>query len=189
MRNLASMSGAEIREHLKFTPRWYSLGVMDDVALDLTIRSFRASDDDSDVRWRYGAFMHFLSRHPTLTPEQCEGLFLLGAEDPDWVMGQSIMLRILERPECPDDLYTVAGLHPRTEKYAAEMRRRHDFDPVQFRKELQALGPDRYYLEYGFHQDGRRRKDQTVYKEMRDLFGIDFTRFHAIKNAAYPPGE
>ena len=30
--------------------------------------------------------------------------------------------------------------------------------------------------------------DQTVYKEMRDLFGIDFTRFR-VKNAADGPAD
>jgi hypothetical protein len=102
-------------------------------------------------------------------------------------MGTSIMLDILRRRECPDELYTLAAAHPRTAKHAEEMNRRHDFDPVKHRQELQALGAEGYYRAYGFREDGWRRKDQTVYREMRDLFGIDFTRFHEIKDAADRP--
>jgi hypothetical protein len=147
------MSDAEIREHLKFTPRWFSLGVIDDAALELTIRNFRASDDDSDEHWRYGAFMYFLDQHPTLTPEQCEGLLQLGAEDPDWTMGQSIMLQVLDRPECPDYLYDIAASHPRTMKYTEAIRDRPKRKP---------LDPVGYYRQHGFHKDGRPRKDQAV---------------------------
>jgi hypothetical protein len=111
------MSDAEIREHLKFGPRWFALGIIDEECLALTIRSFRASDDDGDEHWRYGAFKWFLSQHPHLTPEQCEGLFELGAEDPDWTMGQSIMLDVLKRPDCPASLRQRAATHSKTVKY------------------------------------------------------------------------
>jgi hypothetical protein len=102
-------------------------------------------------------------------------------------MGTSIMLDILRRRECPDELYDLASAYPRTAKYAEEMQRRHEFDPAKHRQELQALGAEGYYRAYGFREDGRPRKDQTVYKQMRDLFGIDVTRFHEIKNAADRP--
>jgi hypothetical protein len=187
MRNVSSMSDAEIRERLKFTRRWFDLGIVDDAGVALAVREFRESDDQGDEHYRYGAFVHFLRRHPTLTPRQCRELFDLGAGDPDRPMGTSIMLDILRRPECPDDLYELAAAHSRTAQYAAEMKRRHDFDPVKHRQGLQALGTEGYYRAYGFREDGRRRKDQTVYKEMRDLFGIDFTRFHEIKHAADRP--
>jgi hypothetical protein len=111
------MSDAEIRAHLKFGPRWFALGIIDEEALALTIRNFRASRDDGDEHWRYGAFKWFLNQHPRLTGEQCEGLFELGAEDPHWAMGQSIMLEVLDRPECPGSLRVRAATHPKTIKY------------------------------------------------------------------------
>jgi len=117
MRDHTIMSDAEIREHLKFGPRWFELGIIDEEGLGLTVRNFRASDDDNDEHWRYGAFMWFLKQHEDLTAEQCEGLFELGAEDPDWCMGQSMMLRVLERVECPAALRERAGEHPKTTKY------------------------------------------------------------------------
>jgi hypothetical protein len=181
------MSDAEIRDELKFTRRWFDLGIVDDAWVDLAVREYRNSDDQGDEHYRYGAFVHFVRRHPALTPQQCRELFDLGAEDPDWTMGTSIMLDVLRRRECPDELFELAAAHPRTTKYAEEMKRRRDFDPVKHRQELQALGAEGYYRAYGFREDGGRRKDQSVYKEMRDLFGIDFTRFHEIKTAADRP--
>ena len=177
MRDHSSMSDAEIREHLKFGPRWFALGIMDEEALTLTIRNFRASDDDGDEHWRYGAFRWFLSQHPQLTPEQCEGLIELGAEDPDWTMGQSIMLDVLDRPECPDHLYDIAASHPRTTQYYA------GFDLVQHRKR-KPWDPEDYYRQKGLHKDGRPRRDQIVYREMEAIFGIDFARFQEIKKRA-----
>src|SRR5687768_8404964 len=117
MRDHASMSDAQIREHLKFGPRWFVLGIIDEQTLTLTVRKFRASDDDNDEHWRYGAFTAFLHKHTCLTPEQCKGLFELGAEDPNWTMGQSIMLDVLDRPECPLSLRELAATHPKTVKY------------------------------------------------------------------------
>lgn len=117
MSDHSSMSDAEVRKRLKFGPRWFELGVMDDETLETTVRNFRASDDDGDEHWRYGAFMRFLRYNDSLTAEQCEGLFELGADDPDWPMGQSMMLRVLERPECPEHLRERAAEHPRTQKY------------------------------------------------------------------------
>ena len=63
------------------------------------------------------SFRSFLGRHPHLTPEQCEGLFELGAEDRDWTMGQSIMLDVLDRADCPASLRERAATHPKTAKY------------------------------------------------------------------------
>ena len=147
MPSVSNMSDAEIRQHLKFTSRWYALGIIDDATLDLTIRNFRTSDDDGDEHWRYGAFTYFLSQHPTLTPQQCRDLFELGAEDPDRCMGTSIMLDVLRRIECPDELYDLAASHPLTRKYAEEMRRWREVqrEAAQHRKEVQVRGPENYY--------------------------------------------
>ena len=111
------MSVAEIRDQLKFTRRWFDLGIVDDAWVALAVREYRESDDQGDEHYRYGAFRRFLSQHPHLTPEQCEALFELGANDPDWTMGQSIMLDVLDRPECPGPLRQRAATHPKTKKY------------------------------------------------------------------------
>lgn len=117
MKSPRDMTDEEIVAHLKFSEPWYRLGVMDEATLRLTVENFRRSDDDGDEHWRYGAFMHFLRQNPTLTPDQCEGLFWLGAADPDWCMGQSIMLQVIDRPECPDRVLELAAVHERTKRY------------------------------------------------------------------------
>lgn len=113
----AEMMDEEIVAHLKFSEEWYRLGIMDDQTLRGTVENFRKTDDMGDEHWRYGAFMYFMSQHPRLTGQQCSHLFELGARDPDDTMGQSIMIQVLERPECPRALRERAAVHPRTEKY------------------------------------------------------------------------
>ncbi|CAA9373352.1 MAG: hypothetical protein AVDCRST_MAG64-104 [uncultured Phycisphaerae bacterium] len=111
------MTDAEVVAHLRFTEPWYRIGIMDDETLRLTVANFRAADDLGDEHWRYGAFMYFMDQHPHLTTEQCAALFDLGAKDPHYAMGQSIMLRVLERAECPPDVQRRAATDPRTKQY------------------------------------------------------------------------
>ena len=117
MKAPAEMTDEEIITHLKFTEAWYRLGIMDDETLRGTVENFRRMDDTGDEHWRFGAFMYFMSQHPKLTDQQCANLFELGASDPDFTMGQSIMIQVLERPECPRAMRERAAFHPRTEKY------------------------------------------------------------------------
>ena len=189
MRSVSSMSDAEIRERLKFTRRWFDLGIVDDAWVAVAVREYRESDDQGDEHYRYGSFVHYLGRHPVLTPEQCRDLFELGAEDPDQCMGTSVMLDVLRRTECPDELYDIAASHPRTWKYAEEMRCRRELnrEAARHRKALQARGPENYYRDHGFRKRGKTRRDETVFTEMEDLFAIDWKQFHKIKNATPRP--
>jgi len=172
------MSDDEIQAHLRFTPRWFELKVVDEETLALICRNFRAGNDSQAEHWRYGAFMYFLDQHSVLTAELCEGLFELGGDDPDFAMGTSIMLQVLARRECPDEILIRSMTHPRTLKYSHWPRT----DPAQIRQAKVSLGAEGYYAKYGF-KEGRRRKDQTVYKEMRELYGIHFTRFRAVRDS------
>ena len=185
------MSDAEIRDRLRFTPRWFDLGIVDDAWVALAVRDYRESDDHGDEHYRYGAFVAFFRRRKAaLLAGECRALFELAASDPDAEMGTSMILDLLNAPGCPDDVWDAAARHAPSARYVpANWRelRQPPVDPKVRRRELQALGADGYYRAYGFDEDGRRRKDQTVYKEMRDLFGIDFTRFHEIKDAGDRP--
>ena len=60
MRSVSSMSDSEIRDALKFTRRWFDLGIVDDAWVALAVREYRNSDDQGDEHYRYGAFVHFL---------------------------------------------------------------------------------------------------------------------------------
>lgn len=113
MRNPRDMTDAEIVAHLRFTKAWFRLGVIDEETLRITVTHYRESDDPHDEHWRYRAFRSFLEQHPTLTAEQCEGLFDLGATDPDFSMGQAIMRAVLGRKECPQSLPARAATCPR----------------------------------------------------------------------------
>jgi hypothetical protein len=111
------MTVDEVTAHLNFSEAWYSLGIMDEEKLASTVKSFRASDDLNDEHWRYGAYVSFMKQHPRLTSDECAGLFNIGENDPDFLVGQQILLGVLRRPECPHPLREQAATHPRTRKY------------------------------------------------------------------------
>lgn len=129
------MSDLEIRRRLKFTDRWYALGIVDQEWIENAVRVFRQSDDHNDEHYRYGAFRSFLQRTPKLAPEQCEALMELGAGDPDQAMGTSMMLDVLRRPECPKHLFEMARNDKRTEKHVAKLLERRKFDASEHRAE------------------------------------------------------
>ena len=101
MRDHASTSDEEIREHLRFGPRWFVLGIVDEEILALTIGNFRAFDDDCDEHWRVRGFQVLPQPAPPLNVRTVRRVIRAGAEDPHWTMGQSIMLDVLKRAECP----------------------------------------------------------------------------------------
>jgi hypothetical protein len=111
------MTVDEVVARLKFSESWYTLGIMDDEKLASAVKSFRCSEDLNDEHWRYGAYASFMQQHPLLTSKECAGLFDIGENDPDFVMGQQIILGVLRRPECPQALRDQAVTHPRTERY------------------------------------------------------------------------
>ena len=187
MENVSPISDPEIRDELKFTRRWYDLGIVDDAWVALAVREYRQSDDHGDEHYRYGSFMaYFRRRKHALLAGECRALFELAANDPDSEMGTSMILEIVHAPGCPDDVVDAAAAHPPSARYVPRNWRevwRPPLDPKARRRKLQGLVAEGYYRTHGFREDGRRRKDQTVYKEMRGLFGINYARFREIRNA------
>lgn len=63
--------------------------------------------DDEHYRW--GAFTRFLERNKNLPPETIKALYELGNNDPDDMMGGSMMQKILYRQDCPLELLEIAS--------------------------------------------------------------------------------
>jgi hypothetical protein len=183
------MSDQELRDRLGFTPAWYALGVVDDDWVDAAVRNSRQDYDPYGVHYRYGAYVSYLRwRRNALLAGECRALFKLAINDPDSEMGCSMILDLLGAPGCPDDVPDAAARHAPSARYvSADWRRERAAvipDTKRVRQKLREMGPEAYYREFGYREDGTPCKDQTVYKVMRDLFDIDFKRFHQIKAAA-----
>lgn len=62
--------------------------------------------DDEHQRWR--AFVKFLKKNNDLSAETFNQIFELGRNDPDKMMGGSIMKELLDRKDCPIELLETA---------------------------------------------------------------------------------
>jgi len=61
-------------------------------------------EDHHPEHYRWRAFSRFLDKQRSLSPEIAQGLFQLGAEDPDRSTGGSIMAAVLRHRACPSEL-------------------------------------------------------------------------------------
>lgn len=62
---------------------------------------YETSGDRSTEHYRYDALLWYLQMHRPLSASQSDALYELGASDPDISMGGSIMVDIIQLPECP----------------------------------------------------------------------------------------
>lgn len=99
---------AAFAQQLGFTPEWFALGVVDEVVLTRLQREWNKGEDDNTEHYRYWAFSEFLKSNQPLTSELAAALFALGAADPDWSMGGSIMADIVYLSECPQTVLDAA---------------------------------------------------------------------------------
>ena len=65
-------------------------------------------DDSSPEHYRWRAFSAFVDEHRPLATETIVALYALGAKDADRAMGEAMMHRLVELPECPEDLVRAA---------------------------------------------------------------------------------
>jgi hypothetical protein len=93
---------------LGFTPQWFALGIINDEILARQRAQWDNHVDSNSEHYRYGAFIYFLKNHNPLTPALAIALYELGANDPDYTMGGSIMAQLIRRPECPQQLLDAA---------------------------------------------------------------------------------
>ena len=91
-----------------FTEAWHRLGIVTPARLE-TLRAEWARGEDRDpehYRWR--AFLSFLAERRLLAPEVVAALYQLGAAENDRAMGEAMMHRVIELPECPANVLAEA---------------------------------------------------------------------------------
>ena len=93
----------------EFSAAWYALGVVTPEVLVALRAEWDRGEDRSPEHYRWRAFERFVreARRP-LAPDVVAALYRLGASDGDRPMGEAIMHRVVELPECPPDV--IAGV-------------------------------------------------------------------------------
>lgn len=92
-----------------FTRAWFALGVVTEERLVSLRAEWARREDQNPEHYRWRAFVRFLDEHRPLTAVVARALYELGAADLDRPMGEAMMHRIAELPECPPDVLTAAA--------------------------------------------------------------------------------
>ncbi len=90
---------------LELTQEWIDLGIITRENLDELENEWRSSEDRNTEHYRWKAFLNYVQSNPSLADDVLRRLYRLGTNDPDPVMGVSIMAHILRRNDCPEDLW------------------------------------------------------------------------------------
>ena len=108
-----------------FSAAWHALGIATPARLAALRAEWDRGEDRSPEHYRWRAFEQFLreERRP-LDPEVVAALYQLGAEDADFAMGQAMMHRVVELPECPERVLVAAAASGERHLARAVERRR-----------------------------------------------------------------
>ena len=109
----------DIFKELQFTQEWIELGIITPDQLNQIEDEWRTSDDQNPEHYRWRAFLDFSKANPFLDDQTLRRLYSLGTSDADRVMGGSIMVHVLRRKDCPEDLLLDAA--DSEEKYLREI--------------------------------------------------------------------
>ena len=90
--------------HFQFTAPWYTLGIVTPERLTRLRARWEEGEDRSPEHYRWQAFKEFLGERRPLAPTLATALYDLGAVDPDFAMGESVMHEIAALAECPRDV-------------------------------------------------------------------------------------
>jgi len=109
-----------IQKHLHLTDGWVTLGLVTPAILERLAAEYMTGDDPHPEHYRWRLFTSFLHTHTPLQPAILHALYDLGHQDADDELGTSIMMRLIELPECPRDLLESASTsdHPALKKKA-----------------------------------------------------------------------
>jgi hypothetical protein len=111
-----------IFREIEVSQEWLDLGVVDPDKLYEIELEWNSSEDKNTEHYRWRAFFDFMQSQVFLDPIIAKRLYDLGASDPDFEMGGSMMAHVLGRKDCPVDLLRLAAESERKflRKIAAE---------------------------------------------------------------------
>jgi hypothetical protein len=110
----------------EFSDAWLSLGVVtaERLATQRVVWARGGQEDPQHFLWC--AFDDFLRERRPLSAELAAALYDLGGRERDETMGESMMLRIVQLPECPASVLDAASASGRRPLIRAVERRRAD---------------------------------------------------------------
>jgi hypothetical protein len=98
------MESMDIFRELEFSQEWVDLGIITPAKLKQLEAEWTTGEDTNPEHYRWRAFLDFIEAKESLDEHTARMLYNLGANDPDGVMGGSIMAHILRRKDCPKEL-------------------------------------------------------------------------------------
>ncbi len=93
----------------EFSPPWFSLGIVTPTRLAEFRGEWERGEDRSPEHYRWRAFRAFVNEARPFSQAMAEALYALGASDPDRAMGEAMMHKVVELPECPEVLVEAAA--------------------------------------------------------------------------------
>jgi hypothetical protein len=99
----------DIFRELEFSQGWIELGIITPAKLKQFEAEWSTGEDMNTEHYRWHAFLDFIEAKESLDADTARVLYSLDANDPDVVMGDSIMANILRRKDCPKDLLEMAA--------------------------------------------------------------------------------
>jgi hypothetical protein len=110
----------------EFSEAWLSLGVVtaERLASQRVEWARGGQEDPQHFLWR--AFLDFLHERRPLSAALAAALYDLGERERDEALGESMMLRIVQLPECPASVLDAAVASGRPDLIRAVARRRAD---------------------------------------------------------------
>jgi hypothetical protein len=89
---------------LGFTNRWVILNLLNKNVLDSLEHQYNSDTDRHTEHFRWKVFKDYLNHKEKLTGELFEELFKLANDETDVGMGESMMVELILRDDCPFEL-------------------------------------------------------------------------------------
>lgn len=110
----------------EFSDAWLSLGVVTAERLAAQRVEWARGGQEDPQHFLWLAFVEFLHERRPVSAELAAALYDLGEREGDEAMGESIMLHIVQLPECPTSVLDTAIASGRRPLILAVERRRAD---------------------------------------------------------------
>lgn len=104
-----NMTEDNILSSLGFNSKWVEIGILTPEVTAELLSEYNKGEDPYPEHYRWRAFQKFVQTNEELPPDVLRSLYILGLNDPDKGMGESIMFAIIEKTDCPRDLLIEAS--------------------------------------------------------------------------------
>ena len=98
----------KIFNELQFTQEWVKLGIVNSENFLKLKRRYLEGEDTNTEHYRYAVFCDFLHNHKIITEKMFYRIYKLGKNDPDYAMGRSMSIKIIQHIDCPENLIDIA---------------------------------------------------------------------------------